>query len=213
VEGEPVSARAVMLARIRSALADGGPDTEAVRAYRTESDLDRGQLVERFAERVLEYGAGVRTVAADAIAEAVADTLKERGAARVVVPEGFEPTWIPTGLKPLREPLSNDDLDGSEGILTTCRLAVAETGTIILDGGPGQGRRALTLLPDYHLCVVRVEQIVGDIVQAVRALDAEMRKAPRPLTFISGPSATSDIELQRVEGVHGPRTLEVLVVV
>jgi L-lactate dehydrogenase complex protein LldG len=213
VEVESVSARAVVLARIRAALADSPPDTETVRGYRTESALDRGQLVERFAERLSEYRAVVRTVAADLVEDGVADTLEKRGATRIVIPESFEQTWLPPGLKPLREPLSNEDLDRSEGVLTTCRLAVAETGTIILDGGPGQGRRALTLLPDYHLCVVRVEQIVGSVVEAVRALDAEMRQAPRPLTFISGPSATSDIEFRRVEGVHGPRTLEVLIVV
>jgi L-lactate dehydrogenase complex protein LldG len=213
VEVEPVSARAVVLARIRAALTDSPPDTEIVRGYRTESSLDRGQLVELFAERVSEYRAEVRTVAADIIEDAVANALEKRGATRIVVPEGFEDAWIPSGLKPLREPLSDEDLDRSEGVLTTCRLAVAETGTIILDGGPGQGRRALTLLPDYHLCVVRGEQIVGFLVEAIRALEAEMRQAPRPLTFISGPSATSDIEFRRVEGVHGPRTLEVLVIV
>jgi L-lactate dehydrogenase complex protein LldG len=113
----------------------------------------------------------------------------------------------------LRDPdLSAEALDQSDGVLTGCRLAIAETGTIVLDGGPGQGRRALTLVPDYHLCVVRAEQVVEIVPDAIRSLGDAMRAAPRPLTFVSGPSATSDIEFRRVEGVHGPRTLEVLLV-
>jgi L-lactate dehydrogenase complex protein LldG len=108
--------------------------------------------------------------------------------------------------------LSYEQLDASDGVLTSCALGIAQTGTIVLDGGPGQGRRASTLVPDYHLCVIREDQVVGTVPEAVAAL-REVAAAPgRPVTWVSGPSATSDIELNRVEGVHGPRALEVLVV-
>jgi L-lactate dehydrogenase complex protein LldG len=113
----------------------------------------------------------------------------------------------------LRDPgLTNDQLEQSDGVLTACALGIAQTGTVVLDCGPGQGRRALTLLPDYHLCVIREGQIVGLVPEAVNLLRDSAATPGRPITFISGPSATSDIELTRVEGVHGPRTLEVVVV-
>ncbi|MBC8075035.1 MAG: LUD domain-containing protein, partial [Chloroflexales bacterium] len=121
--------------------------------------------------------------------------------------------WLPAGVETLHDAgdASYAALDESDGVLTGCALGVAQTGTIVLDSGPSQGRRAISLVPDYHLCVVRAEQIVGLLPEAISALQAAA-SAGRPLTFISGPSATSDIELNRVEGVHGPRTLEVLIV-
>ena len=112
----------------------------------------------------------------------------------------------------LESPLTKAALDATDGVLTGSALAIAETGTVVLDAGLAQGRRILTLLPDYHLCVVREETIFDNVPSAIRALGADARENPRPLTLISGPSATSDIELSRVEGVHGPRTLDVLVV-
>jgi L-lactate dehydrogenase complex protein LldG len=117
--------------------------------------------------------------------------------------------WL-TGVNALRDDptLDHDQLDASDGVVTTCALAIAQTGTIVLDGGPGMGRRALTLLPDYHLCVVGADQLVGSVPEAIRVL---AKRPTRPLTFISGPSATVDIEMTRVRGVHGPRRFEVIV--
>ena len=122
---------------------------------------------------------------------------------------------MPGGIEVLRDSdaqLTNDELDRSDGVLTGCALGIAQTGTVVLDAGEAQGRRALTLLPDYHLCVVREDQVVGLVPEAFTELRDTVVGEGRAITFISGPSATSDIELNRVEGVHGPRTLEVLIV-
>ena len=132
-----------------------------------------------------------------------------------MVPSDIPPDWVPEGVEALRDdpalPVSGS-FDPGDGVLTGCALGIAQTGTIVLDSGPLQGRRLLTLLPDYHLCVVRADQVVGLVPEAVAHLQAVAARPDRPITWISGPSATSDIELNRVEGVHGPRTLEVLLV-
>jgi L-lactate dehydrogenase complex protein LldG len=212
------SAREAILGRVRSALRDlpsgERPDDLAVpRDYRTGDHSDRAERVERFAERVAEYKAVVRRVSADGLPGAIAGACAARGVTRLVVPAGLPPGWAPEGVTLLSDRgLSAEQIEASDGVLTACALAIAQTGTIVLDAGPGQGRRALTLLPDYHLCVVRDDQIVGLVPEAVARLSDAARRPDRPLTFISGPSATSDIELSRVEGVHGPRALEVLVV-
>ncbi|MFI6512111.1 lactate utilization protein C [Streptosporangium sp. NPDC050855] len=165
------------------------------------------EVVERFAERVADYRAVVHVVDEGEAAATIAAALARRGAARVVVPDGLPPEWAPADPVTDDPPLSAAELDEVDGVLTGCAVAIAETGTIVLDTGPGQGRRVLTLVPDYHLCVVRAGQIAAGVPEAVGRLDPS-----RPLTWISGPSATSDIELDRVEGVHGPRTLEVVVI-
>ncbi|WP_326643207.1 LUD domain-containing protein [Streptosporangium sp. NBC_01755] len=196
-----------ILSRIRSAVAGAG-EVEITRAYRTSPDpAAAAGLVGLLAERVADYRAVVHVVDEGEAAATIAAALARRGATRLVAPDGLPPEWAPGEPVTDDPPLSAAELDRVDGVVTGCAVAIAETGTIVLDTGPGQGRRALTLLPDYHLCVVRAEQIVAGVPEAVGRLDPS-----RPLTWISGPSATSDIELNRVEGVHGPRTLEVVVI-
>ncbi|WP_246492919.1 LutC/YkgG family protein [Crossiella cryophila] len=196
-----------MLTRIRTALRDQPKATPVPRDYDHTRDL--GDVIEVLAERVADYRAAVHRVQADRLPVWIDALLDARGARRIAVPADLPADWLNDELTWLvdRPPLSIETLDGCDGVLTGCAVAIAETGTIVLDAGVAQGRRALTLLPDYHLCVVRADQVVATVPEALARLDPV-----RPLTFISGPSATSDIELDRVEGVHGPRTLEVLIV-
>jgi L-lactate dehydrogenase complex protein LldG len=184
----------------------GGP------AYRTAGSLDRARLLDLLAERLADYHAGVRRTAPASLAATVAAALTERGARRLVVPPGLNGllplTALPDGVEAVTDDgLSPEELDGMDGVITGASVAIAQTGTIVLDGSPGQGRRAITLVPDYHLCIVQAAQVVELVPEAVARLAGA---AGRPLTWVSGPSATSDIELSRVEGVHGPRTLEVI---
>jgi L-lactate dehydrogenase complex protein LldG len=172
--------------------------------------------VDRFADNVAEYEATVHRVAEPDLPARIGEILERRGLRRLVVPPLLPEGWVPEGVEVLRDAarprLTNEELDGADGVLTGCALGISQTGTIVLDAGPAQGRRALTLLPDYHLCVVREDQIVGLVPEAFARLEETVRDEGRAVTFISGPSATSDIELNRVEGVHGPRALEVLIV-
>ncbi|MFF4777383.1 lactate utilization protein C [Microtetraspora fusca] len=212
-----MNARDQILARIRGAVA-GAPDVEVPRDYRGATGPGAGTAeprpIDLLAERLRDYRAIVHVVPEAEIASVVREALARRDAARLVVPDGLPPAWLrPREAEALPyetvgdDPeLSADDLDRVDGVITGCAVAIAETGTIVLDAGTRQGRRALTLLPDYHLCVVRADQVVAGVPDAVARLAPE-----RPLTWISGPSATSDIELDRVEGVHGPRTLEVVI--
>ncbi|GAA5054842.1 L-lactate dehydrogenase complex protein LldG [Thermocatellispora tengchongensis] len=202
------SSRDLILARVRAAVR-GAPEVEIPRGYRTAAPGT--DLVSLLAERLDDYRAQVHVVPEAEVPGAVAAALDRRGAARLVVPGGLPEEWrraAAAGREIVRDdpPLRADELDRVDGVLTACAVAVAETGTIVLDSGPGQGRRALTLVPDYHLCVVRAAQIVAIVPEAVARLDPAA-----PQTWIAGPSATSDIELNRVEGVHGPRTLEVII--
>ena len=202
-----LSAREDILARVRGALRDV-PGDEAVQAAGYEPPpAPSGNAVARFAERVSDYRATVRE--ADALAETIAQVCAEHDARRLGVPPGLLEGWRPEGIELVEDQgLSARDLDALDGALTGCALAIAETGTIVLDGGERSGRRALTLVPDLHLCLVERSQVVATVSDAIRALDG----GRGPFTFVSGPSATSDIELDRVEGVHGPRRLEVLLV-
>jgi L-lactate dehydrogenase complex protein LldG len=209
--GHAGTARDTILNAIRSALADRPPTPEVPRGYRRRSDSTPAEIVSLFAERVSEYRATVRRAAADDLGDALAAMCGEAGARTLAVPRDLPDAWRPPGVELVPDTaLSPHELDNLDGALTGCALGIAETGTIVLDGGPGQGRRALTLVPDYHLCVIGEEQVVGLVAEAVERLEPAVREG-RPLTFISGPSATSDIELNRVEGVHGPRTLHVVV--
>lgn len=212
-----MSSREVVLGRIRAALgADAGSEDGAIiRRYRTHAEDPRETIVAEFAERVSEYRATVHRIDAEALPAAIAAACERRGLRSLAVPDDVPSDWMPAEVEILRDaaenPLSKEQLDGSGGVLTSCALGIAQTGTIVLDGGAVQGRRMLTLLPDYHLCVVWQDQVVGLVPEAFSRL-AQAGRDKQPITFISGPSATSDIELNRVEGVHGPRTLEVLLV-
>jgi L-lactate dehydrogenase complex protein LldG len=209
------AARDEVLARIQQALGDAAPGAAgrapadmAPGGYRTSGDLGAPELLDLLAERLRDYGCTVRRVEPHEVETALAEALGERGARRVVVPPGLGLTGLPAGTEVITDDgLSPADLDAVDGVITGAAAAIAETGTIILDGSPDQGRRALSLVPDYHLCIVRAGQVVALVPEAVARLDPG-----RPLTWISGPSATSDIELDRVQGVHGPRTLEVILV-
>jgi L-lactate dehydrogenase complex protein LldG len=208
-----VSARDEILARVRGALADGQVPVPIRRDYRTADaapSLAAGELLDLLADRLADYRALVRRCAPAEVAGTLAAALAGRGARRLVVPDGLPPAWLAgvgdgVELAGDHPPLPAAALDRLDGVVSACAVAIAETGTIVLDAGPGQGRRALSLVPDYHLVVVTAEQVVATVPQGVARLDPT-----RPLTWISGPSATSDIELTRVEGVHGPRTLEVV---
>jgi L-lactate dehydrogenase complex protein LldG len=202
-------ARDAILGRIREALGDPVPAVAIPRHY--ERTLPAGtDHFELFVERVSDYRATVHRTTAEDLPVVLASVLSESGATRLAAPIGIPAGWLAAsqiervGDDP---PLSFGDLDRLDGVVTGCAVAIAETGTIVLDGGPDQGRRALSLLPDLHICVVMASQVVGTVPEALARLEPT-----RPQTWISGPSATSDIELQRVEGVHGPRRLDVVFV-
>jgi L-lactate dehydrogenase complex protein LldG len=194
-----MSARDEILARVHSALGDAPAVPEVPRGYHGPGTA--AVDVDLFCERVADYKATVHRTTSDDLAARVNAVLAEHGAERVAgTIQGFEDAA-----------LDARELDALDGVVTGCALGIAETGTIVLDGAEASGRRALTLVPDLHVCVVHEEQIVATVPDAVDRL-AEAARAGRPITLVSGPSATSDIELDRVEGVHGPRRLEVLVV-
>ena len=193
-----MSARDDILTAVRAALADVSPAVSVPPAPRVP---DRGDLVALFVERVEDYRAVVTRCAPGEVEQVVRDVL---GAARAVVPPALG-LDLPGAV--VDDVFTATELDAYDAVVTRAAVGIAETGTVVLDHQPDQGRRAITLVPDLHVCVVDAGQVVADVPDAIALLDPA-----RPLTWISGPSATSDIELDRVEGVHGPRTLHVVLV-
>ncbi|MFC9127971.1 lactate utilization protein C [Streptomyces sp. NPDC057099] len=212
-----MNSRERILGRVRRALADvPRDDTPYEQAFsrdyvREHGDRSVEQTVELLAENLADYRAVVHRTDAEGLAALIAGLLDKRGSASVLAPPGLDPSWLErTGVTRVADLVESTpaELDRVDSVVTACAVAIAETGTIVLDGSPDQGRRRITLVPDHHICVVRVPgQVVSSVPQGLERLDPA-----RPLTWISGPSATSDIELDRVEGVHGPRTLEVILV-
>ncbi|GGS14397.1 hypothetical protein GCM10010252_62300 [Streptomyces aureoverticillatus] len=214
-----MTSRDIILGRVRRALGDAG-DQDPEASY--EQAVDRGylrehgartteQTIDLLAENLADYRAIVHRTDREELPLLLMRRLAACGARTVLVPPALPPGWL-AAADPVRvhdrAASTAAELDEADAVVTGCALAIAETGTLVLDGGPDQGRRRITLVPDHHICVVRVpDQVVSSVPQALERLDPA-----RPLTWISGPSATSDIELDRVEGVHGPRTLEVVLV-
>jgi L-lactate dehydrogenase complex protein LldG len=207
-----MSGRETILARVRKALADvpaaeTPEDVPVGRDYRRAHLAGSADLTGILTERLTDYRARVHTCDSDELPGRIAGLLTEHGSTRIAVPDDLPREWLadlPEGISTVSAAPAAE-LDRVHTVVTGAALAVAETGTIVLDSGPGQGRRMLTLIPDHHVCVVRAGQILASVPDAIAALDPG-----RPQTWISGPSATSDIELERVEGVHGPRVLDVV---
>jgi L-lactate dehydrogenase complex protein LldG len=209
------SARAEILRRIRAAKG-GVSSAETARArwdgiersYLRKGSRPVEEVLELLEDRLRDYDAHVMRVGEGEVAAAVAKMMGERGVRRVVVPKGLEATWLPGGFEfVLDDGLTALELDAVDGVMTGATLAIAETGTVVLQNTAGQGRRVVTLVPDYHLCVVRVRDVVETVPEAFGRLEATAELAT---TFVSGPSATADIEMTRIKGVHGPRFLDVI---
>jgi len=213
------STRNEILQAVRAALADGrssggtGTETPTVSAQPETSVAGDGSLIELFAERLAGVSVGVTRAAPDGVAASVRAICEHHHAARVAIPADIPDEWRPDGVELVPEDdLSASDLDGLDGTLTGAAIAIAESATIAFDGGTAQGRRMLTLVPDLCICVVAADQITGTLPQGLERLSDSVTAAHRPLVFMSGPSATSDIEMRRVQGVHGPRLIEVVIV-
>jgi len=210
-----MTSRDDVLGRIRSAIGDRAASREAdyasiPRGYRQAPSLSRQECIDLFADRLRHYDAGVYQCGLAELSEAIARALDSRGKRRIMIPAELSRDLLPAGVAFVSDTgMSAIELDAAEGVLTGCTVAIAQTGTIILRHASAEGRRALTLVPDYHLCVVEADQIVETAPEAFRRLAA---LNPRVLTTISGPSATADIEMTRIKGVHGPRTLDVILV-
>ncbi len=216
------SAKEEILSRIRNALRDV-PAHEQIeqmtteRSYRHYSLESHEDIMQLFVSRLEDYSANVHRIHTAEIPACVARLAEKYSLSQLVIPADIPQVWIPAGLKVLRDDqaqLTNEQIGVSNcAVLTACAVAIAQTGTIVLDGGLSQGRRVLSLLPDYAFCIVRKDQVVGLVPEAITHLNDTVTQQHQPITFISGPSATSDIELSRVVGVHGPRHLDILLVV
>jgi L-lactate dehydrogenase complex protein LldG len=211
------SARAEILRRIR--VAKGGTSdaagaesgwSQVAREYRREAALEPEAVLELLEDRLRDYDAHVVRVARGDVAEAVAKMLAARGKRRMVIPAGVAAEWLPAGFEFVAdEGMTAVELDGFDGVMTGSTVAIAVTGTVILQNAAAQGRRAVTLVPDYHLCLVYAADVVETVPQA---MDRLRETAKLATTFFSGPSATADIEMTRIKGVHGPRHLDVILV-
>lgn len=206
------TAREDILGRVRAALADVAPDPVPVTAPLMPA-ASTAEVIDLFVERVADYRAVIERCAPTELGERVSAALAAHtpSGAGVVVPEGLD---LPDRAVPgavVDTELTAYELDSLAAVVTRAAVGIAETGTIVLDHGPGQGRRVISLVPDVHICIVTADQVVPDVPDAIALLQLTVEQG-RPLTWISGPSATSDIELDRVEGVHGPRTLHVILV-
>lgn len=211
------SARDEVLRRIR--VAKGGTaSAEAARAgwnaverkYQRGSTRSCETVLALLEDRLRDYDAHVVRVSHAEVAASAAKMMAERKVRRVVVPAGLKQEWLPTGIEfVVDDGLTVAELDAVDGVMSGSTVAIAETGTVVLQSVAGQGRRAVTLVPDYHLCVVRVEDVVETVPEAFERLQATARLAT---TFVSGPSATADIEMTRIKGVHGPRFLDIILV-
>jgi len=207
-----MSGRDEILGRIRAAQ-QAAPVLVPTPAYNRSWGATREEIIARFVERLGDYHVTVLRARTENEIRGIAERqLAARGIAHLVVPPDIPSSWRPVTPAPLDDaPLDYEALDTAQGAMTGSFLGIAETGTVVLDAGLGQGRRALTLLPDYHLCVVRESAVLGSVPEAIAALQPRVAHGA-PITFFSGPSATADIELDRVEGVHGPRTLDIILV-
>lgn len=217
----PSDARSAILAKVRSAIHAGNEQSMAAgnvatewaavpRGYRTGSTMSAEQLRHQLTDRLHDYDAQVLEAPRAELTDAIAKMLRARSVSRILIPEGLAERTLPEGFDFVVEAgLSSAEMNLCEGVLTESTLAIAETGTIVLQNTPGQGRRAASLVPDYHLCLVDVGSIVATVPEAIAKLQAT---ATLPTTFISGPSATADIEMTRIKGVHGPRFLDVILI-
>jgi L-lactate dehydrogenase complex protein LldG len=215
--GSEMKAREEILQRVRTAT--GGASTAEVaragwsavpRRYKRGGTREREVVLELLEDRLRDYDAAVVRCEREDVARSVAGMLSERGKRRLVVPAGLAAEWLPVGFEfVVDEELSAVELDGVDGVVTGSTVAIAETGTVVLQNVAGQGRRAATLVPDYHLCLVRIDDVVETVPEAMDRLRGTSGLAT---TFVSGPSATADIEMTRIKGVHGPRFLDVILI-